>query len=183
MHRDIPTLEDWPDDFAPGERVVITEEPAGAPVSFTVTRGAFVAGDSEAARLAAERFDMQERMTHVFAGNAAPITVVAILAPDAATLTVVDIYIGEVTNGRWLDAAAQADPATGAEGANELDAACTALALPGAPVLFRGPFTHEALEECAAGRTVIVKPERERLHPELGPVVVRYVGKKEENAC
>lgn len=90
---------------------------------------------------------------------------------------VFDIYVGWFGQGEFLGDAA-------------LEAACAALDLPRVPVLYRGPFSREALHAHTDGREtvsgkalhvregVVVRPQVERRHPELGRVQLKSVSEK-----
>lgn len=90
---------------------------------------------------------------------------------------VFDIYLGWFGQGAYLSDA-------------ELEAACAALSLPRVPVLYRGPFTRAAMLEFTDGKEtvsgqalhvregVVVRPQVERHHPELGRVQLKSVSEK-----
>lgn len=142
-----------PGVLVPGEQVVVGEEPASVPLAFTVT-SKVLRPPVATAREVVERFDLDARLPHVFGDNEAPVTLFTVAAND--TLLVLDCYVGNHEYGRWLHD-------------DELDAACQALALPRALVLYRGPLTVEALQHGA--QRVSVRPAVERRHPELGRVI------------
>ncbi|HEY8376567.1 MAG TPA: RNA ligase family protein, partial [Nannocystis sp.] len=90
---------------------------------------------------------------------------------------VFDVYVGWVGQGAFLSDA-------------ELEAACAALALPRVPVLYRGPFSRAAMREHTDGREtvsgkalhvregIVIRPQVERDHPELGRVQLKSVSEK-----
>lgn len=149
--------------LVPGEQVVVSEEPAGAPLAVTGC-GVFnlsFSGEPVGPEVieAAIRLELRVRAEVVFAGNEAPVTVYAVLLPTLDAAIVLDCYVGTHEYGRWLHD-------------GELDAACQALVLPRARVLYRGPLTAEVLQ-CEAPRASI-RPVVERRHPELGRVIFTH---------
>ncbi|MCB9762142.1 MAG: RNA ligase (ATP) [Alphaproteobacteria bacterium] len=90
---------------------------------------------------------------------------------------VFDVYVGAVGQGHFLDD-------------TELEAACRALSLERVPVVYRGPFSREALAEHTDGREqvsgegkhiregVVVRPVHERRHDELGRVQLKSVSER-----
>lgn len=90
---------------------------------------------------------------------------------------VFDIHVGWVGQGEYLSDAA-------------LEAACAALGLPRVPVLYRGPFGRAVMAEHTDGSEsvsgqglhlregVVVRPQLERYHPELGRVQLKSVSER-----
>ncbi|MCY1058688.1 RNA ligase (ATP) [Nannocystis sp. SCPEA4] len=90
---------------------------------------------------------------------------------------VFDVYTGWFGQGEFLSDA-------------DLQAACAALELPRVPVLYRGPFTRAVMEEHTDGREtvsgqglhvregIVIRPQLERRHPELGRVQLKSVSEK-----
>lgn len=90
---------------------------------------------------------------------------------------VFDVYAGWYGQGAFLSDA-------------ELDAACAALDLPRVPVLYRGPFSRAVMAEYTDGREtvsgralhvregIVLRPQRERHHPDLGRVQLKSVSEK-----
>jgi RNA ligase (TIGR02306 family) len=90
---------------------------------------------------------------------------------------VFDVYRGWSGQGAYLSDAA-------------LDAACAALELERVPTLYRGPFSREVMLEHTDGREsvsggalhiregIVVRPQVERRHPELGRVQLKSVSAK-----
>ena len=89
-------------------------------------------------------------------------------------LRVFDVYVGRRGQGAYLDDAA-------------LDAACQAMGLDRVPVVYRGPYSDEALAEHTSGSEtvsgtgvhvregVVVRPATEREDPALGRVQLKSV--------
>lgn len=90
---------------------------------------------------------------------------------------VFDVYTGWYGQGAFLSDA-------------ELEAACAALDLPRVPVLYRGPFSRALMDAHTDGREtvsgqalhvregIVVRPQVERHHPELGRVQLKSVSEK-----
>lgn len=90
---------------------------------------------------------------------------------------VFDIYTGWYGQGAFLSDA-------------DLQAACAALELPRVPVLYRGPFSRAVMAEYTDGREtvsgralhvregIVLRPQLERRHPELGRVQLKSVSEK-----
>ena len=65
-------------------------------------------------------------------------------------------------------------------------AVCAEFAVPTVPVLYRGPYSLETVKTLSEGSTtlgadhiregVVVKPARERVHPKVGRVCLKYIG-------
>lgn len=87
---------------------------------------------------------------------------------------VFDIYLGEPGKGNYMDA-------------EKLQSFCTALGTQTVPIVYVGPFSKDVLDQHTNGMEtvsdnatniregVVVKPIRERRHPELGRVVLKSV--------
>jgi RNA ligase (TIGR02306 family) len=98
-------------------------------------------------------------------------------ASGALGFRVFDIHVGRPGQGHYL-------------GDEALERACAALGLPRVPVVFRGPFTREAMlahtdgKESVTGKAlhiregIVVRPTVERRDPRLGRVQLKSVSEK-----
>jgi len=89
-------------------------------------------------------------------------------------LAVFDVHIGYESDGHYLNV-------------EDLDAFLETYDIPGVPVLYRGPFSEEVLEDITDGQEqvtgdelhiregVVIKPIKERQHPRLGRVILKNV--------
>lgn len=192
-YTDLENLRNFPDAFAPGETIVLTEKIHG-----TNCRVGFVEGEAMAGSMGLRRKRPADaelhRNTYWF-----PFTlpgVEALLSELAQRHRQVILY-GEVfgagiqsfhygvtgrlgfaafdllVDGRYLDW-------------HDLRSTLARFTLPMVPVLYEGPLTLDVVREHSAGRTtyadqhvregVVVRPLRERTDPRFGRLVLKYLG-------
>lgn len=90
------------------------------------------------------------------------------------TFRIFDVFLGSPDSGRYLND-------------DEKEAFCRAVGIPRVPVLYRGPFTKEAVELYTNGKEtlsgkganvregVVINPVVERSHPKIGRVILKSV--------
>jgi RNA ligase (TIGR02306 family) len=188
-YTDIENLRHYPAILQPGEHVTATEKIHGANVRIGVVDGEVMAGSH---RLRRKRPDDLSASLYWFPLSLP--SVAAMLETLGAHHKQV-ILFGEVygrvqslhyglehgidfrafdllVDGNYLDA-------------DQFTAACVLFGVPRVPVLYRGPFSLEAIKQHAEGTTqvggehyregVVVKPATERHDPTIGRVVLKFV--------
>lgn len=192
-YTDLANLRYYPDAFAPGEDVVLTEKVHGTNCRVGLVRGVRMAGSMGLRRKAPDPSELA-RSTYWMPFSLPP--VVALLEHFAADHEQVVLF-GEVfgrgiqsfhyghrgelgfaafdllVDGRYLDWP-------------EMRAALERFGVPGVPVVHEGPYSAEMVRAHANGKTtfadehiregVVVRPRRERTDPRIGRVVLKFVG-------
>ena len=194
-YTDIENLRNFPAVFADGEEVVITEKVHGTNCRVGVIEGEPMAGSMEVRRV--RPADEAKVASNVYWFPTSLPPVASLLAELSKTSRQV-ILFGEVfgskvqslhygrvgslgfvafdllVDGRYLDA-------------DDFASRCAAHGVPTAPVVYRGPFSLEAVRSVSSGRTtfggadhiregVVVRPTRERTDPKVGRVILKYLG-------
>jgi RNA ligase (TIGR02306 family) len=208
---DIENFKMYPDVIAPGEQVVFTEKLHGTwcqigvvrPDLADATHGRLVASSKGmASQGLAMQPDAPENATNLYVRAARHSGLLEKLADSEVSVFVLgevfgkgvqdlhygasagsdeslgfrvfDVYVGDPGAGRYLND-------------DELDAFCRTHALERVPVLYRGPFSREAMLEHTSGpetlsgkgahirEGIVMRPVVERRHVELGRVQLKSV--------
>lgn len=194
FHRytDIENLRDFPEVFAVGEEVVVSEKIHGTNSRIGMVEGALLAGSHGLQRRRPEPEAMATN-TYWFPATQEP---VMRLLEDLAERHRVVILYGEIYGSRiqklsygmrrglgfaafdlWVDER-YLDP-------DEFAAECERHGVDTVPLLGRGPFSLDRIAELSRGKTtlpdqhiregVVVRPVEERLDPKIGRAILKYL--------
>lgn len=190
-YTDVENLRNFPDVFAEGEEVVVTEKIHG-----TNCRVGWIEGEWMAGSMSVRRQRPDPLTASIYWQPLAQEGVQALLEAKGQTHRQV-ILFGEVfgskvqnlnygqigtlgfrafdllLDGKYADA-------------DEFETICAQFDVPTVPVLFRGPYALETVKQLSEGSTtlaadhiregVVVKPLRERTDPKIGRVCLKYIG-------
>jgi len=188
---DIENLQNFVDIFDEGEEVIATEKCDGTNVRFGLIEGEWMAGSRELIR---KKPDTEEEMKRhlywlpycidtvknmveylsktykiaiVYGETYGKVQALTYGIPGKIAFAAFDIYV----DGKWLDY-------------DEFYQLCTKFAVPVVPLIYRGPFSIEAIKKASEGKTqisgehikegVVVKPIKERNHPKIGRVILKW---------
>ena len=201
-YTEVENLRNFPEIFADGEMVVATEKLHGTNQRTGLIEGEWMAGSRELRRMPtatpeSNLYWFPSTLTSVRAlleGLAAKGHRHVILFGEVFGAKVQNLNYGHVgklgfaafdlyIDGRYADVA-------------QFEELCAAHGVPTVPVLYRGPFSLDAIKAASAGSTtiggathvregVVVKPVVERTDPKVGRVILKYLNddyllKKEE---
>lgn len=194
-YTDVENLRNFPGVFADGEAVVVTEKVHGTNCRVGVVEGEAVAGSMEVRRKRPESDAALASNTYWFPTTLPPVC--ALLDELAGSHRQV-ILFGEVYGSKVQNLAYGKRDELGFVGfdvladgrhldAGEFQAACARHGVPTAPVVYRGPFSLDAIRSVSSGQTVlgdgahiregvVVRPARERTDPKVGRVILKYLG-------
>lgn len=191
-YTDIENLRHFPAAFAPGEPIILSEKIHGTSGRIGMVEGEWLAG-SMGLRRKRPADDAMPLSTYWFPYTL--LTVRALVESLASDHRQVILY-GEIygsgiqsfhygqnnslgfaafdlyVDGQFLDWP-------------DFAMLCTQFGVATVPVLYEGPFSLEVIRQSSAGKTtfaathiregVVVKPDRERTHPVIGRVVLKYL--------
>jgi RNA ligase (TIGR02306 family) len=193
-YTDVENLRNFPDVLEEGEEVVVTEKIHGTNCRVGLIEGELMAGSMSVRRKRPERDEQMGASTYWF-----PLTVpgvrelVETLGAERRQL----ILFGEVYGSKVQDLHYGCKGSLGfrafdilADGkyldAEEFLEACRRFGVETAPVVWGGPYAMPKVQELSRGNTmlgdghiregVVVKPLRERTHPKVGRVILKYIG-------
>src|SRR6185436_9654169 len=178
-YTEIENLRNFPDVFAPGEEVVVSEKIHGTNARIGWVEGALLAGSHGLQRKRPEPEEMATN-TYWFPATLEPVRnlldelrqdhAVAILYGQRAGLgfAAFDVLVGE----HYLDY-------------DDFAALCARHGVVTVPLLERGPFSLARIAELSRGQTtlpdqhiregVVVRPVVERFDPQIGRVILKYL--------
>jgi len=198
-YTDVENMRNYPDCFDVGEEVVATEKVHGTNCRVGLVDGEEMAGSMTTRRKRPESDDAWKGSTYwqpflidgvreLLQGVAEEyVSQQAVLFGEVFGRSVQSMSYGVdkgkgfgfvafdlYVNGRWIDH-------------DDYKAICDRYDVPTAPVLYRGPFSLEAIKAVSDGPTVlaggvhiregvVVRPIQERMHPQLGRLILKYVG-------
>ncbi|MEE8525704.1 MAG: RNA ligase (ATP) [Thermoanaerobaculia bacterium] len=191
-YTDVENLRNYPEVFAVGEEVVVSEKIHGTNSRLGIVEGKLLAGSHGLQRQRPEAEAMATN-TYWFPATLEPVTKlledlgsehrVAILYGEIYGAKVQKLHYGQhgglgfaafdlLVDDRYLDH-------------DELVAHCERHGVAMVPVLGRGPFSLETVAELSRGPTtmpdehiregVVVKPVKERTDPKIGRVILKYL--------
>ncbi|HEX5051885.1 MAG TPA: RNA ligase (ATP) [Planctomycetota bacterium] len=190
-YTELENLRNFPDVFAAGEPVVLTEKVHGTNARVGIVRGQRMAGSHNLRR--AEPTARMHENPYWLPFTLAPVTA---LLEDLAGKHERVMLFGE-TYGRGIQSFHYG--MTGQLGFvafdlmagdryldhDELQATLAKFGVPSVPVLWQGPFSMAAVQQHASGKTqfddqhiregVVVRPLHERTDPRIGRVVMKYL--------
>jgi RNA ligase (TIGR02306 family) len=191
-YTDIENLRNFPDVFAPGEEVVVTEKIHGTSGRIGWVEGALLAGSHGLQRKRPEPEAMATN-TYWFPATLEP---VRSLLDELRQREAVAILYGEIYGSRVQSlhygkrdglGFAAFDILTGEHflDYDDFAALCQRHGVETVPLLDRGPFSLERIAELSRGQTtlpdqhiregVVVKPVKERFDPQVGRAILKYL--------
>ena len=194
-YTDVENLRNFPDVFEIGEEVIATEKIHGCNSRAGKIDGVKMAGSMEIRRKMPEE-DKMKTNTYWFPWT---IPQVSAMITDLSLIYKQVIVFGEIY-GNGIQKGYNYDSAAGYVGFKVFDIftdgnfidhdemvyLCQTYGVQMVPVLYRGPFSLEAIKNVSDGPTtigdgniregVVVRPVKERRHPRVGRLVMKYVG-------
>ena len=195
-YTDIENLRNFPIVFEKGEEVVATEKLHGTNCRLGMINGIPMAGSMELRRKMPENENDWKSNTYWFPWTISPVKT---MLEELSKLHRQVIVFGEVY-GTSIQKGYDYDTLQGHVGFKVFDILldgrfvdhgalvdiCCQFCVEVAPVLYRGPFSLEAIKNVADGPTtigdghiregVVVRPIKERRHPSVGRLVMKYLG-------
>jgi RNA ligase (TIGR02306 family) len=192
-YTDVENLRNFPGVFADGEEVVTTEKLHGTNCRVGVVEGETMAGSMEVRRKRPADDALLASSTYWFPTTVPGVRELldelskthrqVILFGEVFGSKVQNLHYGRVgalgfaafdliVDGRYADA-------------DEFGAVCARYGVPVCPVVYRGPYSIDAVKAVSGGRTtfgadhiregVVVRPVRERTDPKVGRVILKYL--------
>jgi RNA ligase (TIGR02306 family) len=194
-YTDVENLRNFPAIFTEGEDVVATEKVHGTNCRVGLIEGEWMAGSMEVRRQRPDTDAGLAANTYWF-----PTTLPAVRAliesfaarGHRQIILFGEVYGSKIQNlhygavGRYGFAAFDLLVDGRYLNADDFATACSTHNVPIAPVVYRGPFSPDAIRSASAGRTtfhgadhvregLVVRPALERTDPKLGRVILKYL--------